>query len=401
MSFFVVVIYLVVTLNQVFFKNIPVFGYIDEILPLLLLVLGVIRYCLRPQSFPKKIGKSLFFSCVFFLIFMFYGMICSVYSDIKMPLIVVVKDILLISKFFLSYVGSRLLFYNINMNHIFKTKIVPLTKMIVTIIFACGVISLFVNIGMTSGSIRFGLPAYRFLYAHYTFLVAGCLLFLSTLTYDLKRTNYKYIVMTILSMLLTLRSKAVMVVSIYIFVYISLLFYRRIKKRYLVSGAFLAFFLIKDKVLLYIQWGASSLRNLLYMTGFQIANSYFPLGSGFGTFGSGISLEYFSPLYSTYGILGTYALATTPVTDVFWPYIFVQWGWIGLGLFLFALFFLFKSHYREAVTLYDKAILLTIWAYIFIASFGEAYLTNDTGVYVMIYLGMIVNSFSKKEKLIT
>ena len=71
----------------------------------------------------------------------------------------------------------------------------------------------------------------------------------------------------------------------------------------------------------------------------------FPLGTGFGTFASWVSGVYYSPIYTLYGINNVWGLTKEwpgLVSDVFWPMIIAQNGFIGLGLYIFIIYNLFK-----------------------------------------------------------
>ena len=71
-----------------------------------------------------------------------------------------------------------------------------------------------------------------------------------------------------------------------------------------------------------------------------IAGQLFPLGSGFATFGTYMSGEYYSPLYYEYGlntVWGLWPSNPTFVSDSFWPAILAQFGFIGLVVLVYLL----------------------------------------------------------------
>ena len=93
--------------------------------------------------------------------------------------------------------------------------------------------------------------------------------------------------------------------------------------------------LAKDKVAYYFSYGLTAARPALYLVGLRIVRDFFPIGSGFGTFASSLSGEYYSSLYGNYGISGVMGLTQTDysyMADVFWPYIYGQLGVLGLSL---------------------------------------------------------------------
>lgn len=115
------------------------------------------------------------------------------------------------------------------------------------------------------------------------------------------------------------------------------------RKRYMavtaiaiVASLFLAYFseVFIDRALLYISdEGDTTVRRLLYSASFSVANDFFPLGAGPSSFASeGARTGIFSPLYATYGVYGVWGANyenSEFLTDVFWPKILGESGFIG------------------------------------------------------------------------
>jgi len=90
-----------------------------------------------------------------------------------------------------------------------------------------------------------------------------------------------------------------------------------------------------------------SVRGLLYRTSGEIAADSFPLGEGFGRYGSYTSAEYYSPVYKEYGLHRIYGLQeerSQYITDTSWPAILGETGVagtiayaVGLGALVLAL----------------------------------------------------------------
>ena len=125
------------------------------------------------------------------------------------------------------------------------------------------------------------------------------------------------------------------------------------------------------------------MRNGLWMAGLKLAEAYFPLGSGFGSFGSNLSYEYSPQIYYDLG-LGSFQgfeHGTPVLSDVFWPYIYGEFGVIGFLLYvgmLVMIFFSLREELREQQELMRGANC--IFAYLLVASMAEAVFTNSTGV---------------------
>lgn len=86
----------------------------------------------------------------------------------------------------------------------------------------------------------------------------------------------------------------------------------------------------------YLDLGMRQARTALYLVAPQVANDYFPLGSGLGTFGTYISSVHYSDIYVEYGLSSIWGLRPqqTFITDTFWPAVLAELGWIGFSLFI-------------------------------------------------------------------
>lgn len=80
-------------------------------------------------------------------------------------------------------------------------------------------------------------------------------------------------------------------------------------------------------------------RNALYQVAGRIAVDYFPLGVGFGRYGSWMSRVHYSPVYGAYGLDTVWGLGPGQnfLTDTFWPMILGETGALGLAAIAFAL----------------------------------------------------------------
>ena len=96
-------------------------------------------------------------------------------------------------------------------------------------------------------------------------------------------------------------------------------------------------------------------KSIMTSTSIQIAKDYFPIGTGFGTFGSNYAKEVYSPVYYLYGIAENGALGAESklyLTDLFWPILFGETGVIGTILYVGLMILLFVQVQR--VFFYNK-----------------------------------------------
>jgi hypothetical protein len=357
----------------------------------------------RGRVINKYDKRILRLSLLIFLI----GILSSLWFSYVSDFTTIAKDIVLTFKFPLGYVCAMFTFGNYR-SRVLGKNIICIAKIMICIIFAFGCISLFVNLGM-SGEVRSGIKSYRFLYTHYTYLVYNTILLMSTLLCE-KKKNFCYYIMATLILLLTMRTKAFVFVGMFWTIKLiginkinSKEKLKKLKWQYILIMLVIAFIIAKPKLQDYLSWGFTyNLRNGLYYKGLLIAMKCFPLGSGFGTFGTNISLNT-SPLYYLYGLY-TYQgfdQGNAFASDVYWPSIYAQFGFIGCALYVWILVNIIKS-----IIITQKNHMNQMWAsliliiYMTAASFAEATFSNEIGVFsvvVILLFNSSVYGISEKE----
>lgn len=215
------------------------------------------------------------------------------------------------------------------------------------IMFFTSVASLFLNIGLSSGS-RYGIRSYKFIYDspavlnayYYLFMV----IFSITITKNgkIRKNSTLFLIIGLIPWLLTLRSRAIAFSAVYLIIYISIIRFRNDGIKYRFKWYHILLFAV---LVLLLSWNAIEkyfidndrvARYLLLHTSIEIAKDNFPLGTGFGTFGTEASRAFYSNIYSVYGLSRIYGLNeahATFVTDQYWFAVLGQFGFSGLVLF--------------------------------------------------------------------
>jgi hypothetical protein len=170
--------------------------------------------------------------------------------------------------------------------------------------------------------------------------------------------------------------------------------------------------LLQNHIAGYITEGATEkvARDVLYKTGFKIANQYFPLGSGFATYGGWIARSYYSPLYLKYGFTKVWGLQKIGnsefLNDTFWPYIYGQFGFIGCILYFWILLILMKVSYnifRTTTSPYVRiaglTCLLALIESLSESSANPVYVASFSYFLIFSMLG-ITHSFLRTQKII-
>jgi len=166
---------------------------------------------------------------------------------------------------------------------------------------------------------------------------------------------------------------------------------RNIKLKHILLLGIFGVLISYKKIVEVASYGLIAARPALYIVGWELACNYFPLGSGFGTFASYLSGTYYSPIYEMYSINYVTGLTSDMydyIADTFWPYIYGQFGFIGLGLFIAIIISIFISLKRRYYLSQDNMLAaLLLFSYILIASTAEAIFTDVTGIASFMALG--------------
>lgn len=128
------------------------------------------------------------------------------------------------------------------------------------------------------------------------------------------------------------------------------------------------FYFIEGKRLQYARY-------MLYETSVKIANDYFPLGTGWSTFGSHYAAERYSPVYFIYGLgfhreLGYYNHMF--LNDSYWPIVIAESGWLGFAAvlgFCIVLYFCIDRLFSNSKKFYAAGIV--VLGYMMITSLEE------------------------------
>ena len=124
----------------------------------------------------------------------------------------------------------------------------------------------------------------------------------------------------------------------------------------------------------------------------QIANDHFPLGGGFGTFAEYYSGKVYSPLYYNYEIDAVQGITENEpsfLSDVFWPMIIGQSGYIGLIIYIYILKILFDK--IQKIRFYNNRkymVALFVFLYLIISSTAESAFVHYISIPLAIVLGM-------------
>lgn len=258
----------------------------------------------------------------------------------------ILADILLVFKGFISYVSITIIFNNISLAK--YSNIINNTLRVISVLaFIMILINYFFNI-FPIKDIRFGLPSQRLLFTEPTYLATFAISVMILLTFFIKSYNKNIYFSILMSIVVcsTLRSKAIMFIAIYLFLYVLIVVNDfRLNTKSIVGVGIVASVAGGNQIFRYlsnIDWA----RPRLMVKSFEVALDHFPVGGGFATFATWNSGVYYSPLYYQYDLSNTWGLQPDFymfVGDTYWPAILGQFGFLGLISILVILIMIYKN----------------------------------------------------------
>ena len=389
------------TLQFWIMKRINIFQYLDEIYALMAIPLAVFNT--RGKIKMKKENVYISRIIVALTIFVSGGLLSNIVFNYQ-NWYAVAQDVFINLKFFFGIATTYYLFKNFNINK-YKNKLNFHAKVLIVLFFALVIQNKVTHIFEVADG-RFGINAEKIFFNHPTELASTTffLLLVLMLTYSSTKKEFLFVVMATFVILMTLRFKAIATVMLFIYMYVIVLSGRRMKMLYLLP--LLPFIVaVGGNEFFFYFFGKNTMdmaRGALTYTSVKIAKDVFPLGTGFGTFASWMSGVYYSPLYVMYGINDVWGLGKewpALVSDVFWPMIIAQNGYIGLFVYGFIIYCLFRLILQ--CSKYDKKFFLAgmgALSYLLVSSIAESAFVNPLAVPLSFVIGLCICTYKQKER---
>lgn len=374
------------------------FSYIDEAVALLGFFYAVWEVVIRKHyDFPKYMIVAT--TCL--AVFAVAGLVGNVLYRYQ-PWKSVAIDLYTNLKFFFSVLTGYAICSTVNLEDVKKQAIFH-GRIATGILFAVFLFDRIVPV--FPGSIRYGIRSAVLFYSHPTYL-AGATAFLTALLMAFyEKKNLPFITMSLTVLLFTLRSKAFASVAVFVALFVFfILLNRRMKLWHIMIAAAACVIIAWPQISYYfIELGGRSTRSVMHSVAFQIAEDYFPIGTGFGTYASAEAAKVFSPVYEIYDF--EYLLRFEAnrqwlgfLNDTFWPIIIGQTGVIGTVAYVSALGILFaKCWTLQNIHIYSFAAVLYIWGHLLICSAAEPAFNNSTAVPLALVMGIALCAMAKNK----
>jgi hypothetical protein len=143
-------------------------------------------------------------------------------------------------------------------------------------------------------------------------------------------------------------------------------------------------------------------RMALYYFSTEVYTDYFPFGSGFATYATFTSGQYYSPLYNKYGMDIMHGLTENDpqfIADTYYPAL-AQFGIVGTILFfLFWILLTQKTfHLFNTNNLKNFIISLLIIVFFLIECTSDATITHNRGLFMMMLLALSLREMNREKE---
>ncbi|MDD6728005.1 MAG: hypothetical protein PUE08_02125 [Eubacteriales bacterium] len=370
-SIFVVILFLVMIVIEVGNGR----SYHDE-------VIGIISavYLLFMR---KKIERRDMITLVTLAVVVAIGIVSNLVSNLTSSIFSICVDIIAETKLIFGFFAIKY-FLSDKEKQATINMLLPLSKLYTLAAFSCSIISLFTDIGM-SGEERYGIPSFKFIFFHNHQYVAVYMLFFGVLVCNKKMSDTErkiYYALAIVSLMLATKAPPI----IFSVIFIGLAFY--FKKHDVISPGVMILGIILIVTLGWYQIENYLLRDdvprhIFFEYSFKTANNYFPLGSGFSTFGSDQAARNYSKLYYQYGFDKMYGMTPEEgmfLSDNFWAMAIGQFGWIGSLVYISVFVRIFLTFSSNKYSNQHKAFLYAAYIQYMIHAVGSAILSSSAGL---------------------
>lgn len=395
-EWFPIIIVILLIFQNVLQSIIGVFRYYDEFF-LLIFLLNIPKIIKEKKYKVSQSDKLIIAAHIVILVTGLLGNVLFQYQNIKY----VCQDILTCLKFWAALYYFKIIFSQYGLE---KNK--KLYKILIWIIYGLCILSILNYLSnIFPYEIRYGIKSNQNIFGHPTYLCASSVfiyLLISLSTVIEKKEKTKFMIATLLIITSTLRSKAFVFVALASLLYYMIVIKRKkITTKILVAAAIASSLICLNQIRFYF-FNPSDItaRSALVTTSIKIANDHFPIGSGFGTFGSNASKINYSPIYQKYEINNVWGMTQTDgafISDNFWPMIIGQFGYIGFAAFIvliITIFNLIQKTYNNDIHMYYGSIMAFL--YLLISSTTESAFVNPLAIMFALIIGYSLNTKERK-----
>lgn len=364
------------------------FSYLDEGITALLLVWAAISIIMKRNGFFHHDDAKYLAAIVGLCII---GVTGNLLYKIQPNSLAILIDAITCLKFTIAFLCAKIVVGN---DDTLINMVQGFTRAAIWVLLILMLANLFFDLGMSSGE-RLG---FSFWFGHPSNFAATIVGFIALLLTDPRRNRWP-IIAGLLILFSTGRAKAV---GFAVILVIGVLFYsksKRIPATFIIIGLVGCVAIAYDQIALYF-FNSNTARSILLQTSLMVAKMFFPLGSGFASYGSNASGEYYTSFYYSLGFDKIYGLTPSNhdyLVDSFWPLVVGQFGFAGLIVFCIAIYY-----FTRMVSCEVRNGKVPLWAavaiplYLFIASTSESAFFASYAPYLALTLAIILKQAKSK-----
>jgi hypothetical protein len=371
------------------------FNYFDEMVTVLLLIYLICFYLKH-----KAIEKDDFILLSLYFLLLFIGFLSFIYYKLQ-PLLIGIEDAFICSKFIIGYLGIKTIYKNKIEKDFVKNNFKPVSKIIIIVLFLLTLHDIFFSPLFPKFDFRYFTYSIELCFPHPTYLAASVIVIMCVLMSSYQKGDFKYLMMASFVIFMTFRSKAISFIIIFWLLYFMIYRFQIRSKIIIVPVAlFGGIFAGYRKFTEYFFGDHFSARAVMLKDALILARESFPLGKGFATFGSNLSVQSYSPLYYRFGYDGIEGMSQSTASylnDGFWQIILAQFGFFGCILMLFIIlqFFCYTIQMKKTESSYIALLALNI--YMLISSTAESSYFNPFSLLYFMVISFIVNQTGDKR----
>lgn len=358
-------------------------SYLDE-------VIGIVSLVYLACSI-KRISRADFITILLLLLVISIGLISNLAFHLNNSIVSIFIDVLTQIKVILTYFAVKYFLTDKEITAVFNT-LIPASKIFAIAALIFGILSQFVDLGMTNGE-RYGIKSYGFFFDFNfqytsTFMLVFAVLVCNTKMSEKKRKIY-YII-SLIAIGFSTKSPALVFIVCFLFLYFYFKKYKKLSIKVLIPIAIVILLFGTFQINEYLLDDTSP-RHVFFEYAFKTANRFFPLGSGFATFGSAQAARDYSVLYYEYGFDKMWGLSPEYpmfLHDNYWQTIIGQFGYIGFVIFIVVYLRLFNSLPNRNVDFAKKAFMYATFAQYMIHATGAGIMTSSSGMIGFIVLAL-------------
>ena len=374
--------------------NLPYINAYDEVIGIISVIYFVYLAYTKEIVDYRDILISLL--CISIVLIGLFG---NMLSDLLKGFVPIATDVVCLLKIVFPFLACRYIVRKDDSHYVAKA-LVPVSKMLIISSAFFGLISLFVDIGMADEK-RYGIPAYGFIFKNQGrlgLIVIACLTIVMLCEKRIKMVRL-YEGLTFFVIILTTKGSVYVVPAIFIFINWLFKKNKRLSLKSIIVLILIVVLISGFQINTYLA-DSESPRMTLIKYGFVTAKDYFPLGSGFGTYGSDVAAKNYSMLYVKYGFEHRWGMSrelTSFLNDCYLGMVIGQFGYLGAIIFFIMLVYIYRDLSDIETTMSSiKALCIATFFSHIIALIGSAMIKSGIGVFSFCVIG-IASGYMRNE----